>query len=320
MSFDLLLQNLMAPAVLAFLLGVTARVIRSDLALPDAIRSYLSIFLLLSIGLKGGAALSGAFSPELMKQLGFTVLAGIGTTLTTFWVARHLLKDQSANAGALAAHYGSASAVTFIAAQQFAEKSIGAPEGVLVLLLVALEVPALVIGVALGRGAGLSFAAFKQELIDTLRGKTAVLLLGGVVIGALAGKGGLKSVDNMYFELFQGMLMLFLIDLGMVAANHLLALDRRAFALVAVALLLPVLHGAFGVWLGGVMGLGPAGATVFAAMLSSASYIAAPAAIQHGLPEADAGRCITAALGVTFPFNLAVGIPIYAFLAQHLSS
>lgn len=315
-STVLLTAHLSAPPVLAFVLGMVARFARSDLSLPEAIRSYLSIFLLLSIGLKGGAAISGQDPGTLMFMVGVTVLAGVVTTLVAYVGARKLLGDNPLNAGALAAHYGSTSAVTFIAAQQFAEKTGGPPEGILVALLVALEVPALLIGIALGRGSSLGFKAIGHELLDVLRGKTSILLLGGLVIGALAGKQGLNAVDDMYFQLFQGMLMLFLLDLGMTAANHLLQLDRRAVRLVIFALTIPLLHGVLGVYVAGFMGLSPSGAVVFAAMLAGASYIAAPAAVQNGLPDANLGRCITAALGVTFPFNLAIGIPLYASLAH----
>jgi hypothetical protein len=153
---------------------------------------------------------------------------------------------------------------------------------------------------------------------EVLTGRTAVLLLGGLAIGAISGRDGVQAVDAMYFQLFQGMLMLFMLDMGLVAASQLRQLRRGVGRLVVYATVLPLLHGLAGTAVGHAIGLGAAGATVFGAMLASASYIAAPASVRASLPEADAGRCITASLGLTFPFNLALGIPTYAAFAAWL--
>lgn len=317
---DLLLINLSSPVVLAFALGLLARGVRSDLAIPDQIKSYLSIFLLLAIGLKGGVALRGQDPGMLLLLLAVTIAAGIVTTLSAYGLARLFLRDARIEAAAIAAHYGSVSAVTFIAASQFVERGGQSPEGVLVALVVALEVPALLLGLAIGsRGTTTPDGGHHHTLREVFTGKTCLLLLGGMAIGFISGPGGIKAVDQMYFALFQGVLMLFMIDMGILAADRLSALRRGWLRLALYATALPLAHGALGVFIGLACGLSVGGATVFAAMLSSASYIAAPAAVRSGLPEADAGRCITAALGLTFPFNLAVGIPLYAALAQWLS-
>ncbi|MDC7805444.1 sodium-dependent bicarbonate transport family permease [Luteimonas sp BLCC-B24] len=319
---DLLTTNLASPVVLAFALGILARAIRSDLTIPPQIQTYLSIFLLLAIGLKGGVALRGQDPAQLALMLGVTLAAGTATALSAYALARWMLGDVPREAGAMAAHYGSVSAVTFIAASQFVERTGAPAEGVLVALLVALEVPALLIGLALGqRGAGNAGAgASRHTLREVFTGKTAVLLLGGLAIGAISGPGGIKSVDAMYFALFQGVLMLFMLDMGMIAAQRLSELGRNWLRLLAYCLAVPLLHGVAGVAIGHAMGLSLGGTVVFATMLSSASYIAAPAAVRAGLPEADVGRCITAALGITFPFNLAVGIPLYAALAGRFAA
>ncbi|MFZ5637252.1 MAG: sodium-dependent bicarbonate transport family permease [Pseudomonadota bacterium] len=315
---ELLLANLASPVVLAFALGLFARAVRSDLEIPNQIQSYLSIFLLLAIGLKGGVALRGQEPAALALLLAMTLAAGAVTAFTAFAAARWLLGDVRREAAAMAAHYGSVSAVTFIAANQFAERAGTPAEGVLVALLVALEVPALLIGLALGRGTQAD-AASHHTLREVFTGKTAILLLGGLAIGAIAGPGGITAVDDMYFALFQGVLMLFMLDMGMTAAGRLSELRRGWFKLAVFATVLPLLHGIAGVALAHACGLSPGGAAVFGTMLSSASYIAAPAAVRAGLPEADVGRCITAALGLTFPFNLAIGIPLYAGLAERLA-
>lgn len=316
-ALDLLATNLLSPVVLAFGLGLLARGLRSDLEIHPAIQSYLSIFLLLAIGLKGGVALHHGAPDNLWLLLGVTVLAGIVTAALAWLLARVWLRDDALQAGAMAAHYGSVSAVTFIAAQQFVERSGGDAPGVLVALVVALEIPAILLGIGLARGGG---RPSWHQVREVLTGRTAMLLLGGLAIGAIAGRDGVAAVDAMYVQLFQGMLMLFMLDMGLVAAGQLRGLRRGAGRLLLYATALPLLHGSAGVLVGHAVGLGVGGATVFGAMLASASYIAAPASVRASLPEADAGRCITASLGLTFPFNLALGIPAYAALAAWLGA
>ena len=184
---------------------------------------------------------------------------------------------------------------------------------------VQLSLSACMIGLALGRGTQ-SDAASHHTLREVFTGKTAILLLGGLAIGAISGPDGIKKVDAMYFALFQGVLMLFMLDMGMIAASRLAELRRGWLRLAAFATVVPLLHGVVGVFLAHACGMSVGSVGVFGAMLSSASYIAAPAAVRAGLPEADVGRCITAALGLTFPFNLAIGIPLYASLAQRLAA
>ncbi len=314
-ALDLLTANLLSPVVLAFALGLLARGVRSDLEIHPAIQSYLSIFLLLAIGLKGGVALHQGAPDNLWLLLVVTVLAGIGTASVAYLVARAWLRDDQVQAGALAAHYGSVSAVTFIAAQQFVERTGGEAPGVLVALVVALEIPAILLGIGLARGGG---RPSWHQVREVLTGRTAMLLIGGLAIGAIAGQDGVKAVDAMYFQLFQGMLMLFMLDMGLVAAGQLRQLRQGVGRLLVFATALPLVHGFAGTAIGHLVGLGIGGATVFGAMLASASYIAAPASVRASLPQADAGRCITAALGLTFPFNLALGIPAYAGFARWL--
>jgi len=316
-STDLLAANLLSPVVLAFVLGMSARLLRSDLEIPAAIQSYLSIFLLLAIGLKGGVAL-GNDAPENLPLYVFATLAlGVATAVSAYLTAKLWLRDSRLDAAAMAAHFGSVSAVTFIAAQQFTERSGQPADAVLVALVVALEIPAILIGLALAKGSdGIRW----QQIREVLAGKTALLLIGGMAIGFLSGDDGIAKVDAMYFQLFQGTLMLFMLDMGMTAAGQLRSVGREAFRLGVYATALPLLHGAAGVILGHAIGMNASTAAVFGTMAASASYIAAPASVRASLPEANAGRCITAALGFTFPFNLAIGIPLYAAMAQWLSA
>jgi hypothetical protein len=316
-STELLTANLLSPVVLAFALGMIARLLRSDLEIPAAIQSYLSIFLLLAIGLKGGVALGNDPPAQLPIYIAATIALGILTAISAYFLAKAWLRDKRLDAAALAAHFGSVSAVTFIAAQQFTERSGQPADSVLVALVVALEIPAILIGLALAKGSdGIRWA----QVREVLTGKTALLLIGGMAIGFLSGKDGIAKVDAMYFQLFQGTLMLFMLDMGMTAAGQLRSVGREAFRLGVYATMLPLLHGAVGVALGHAIGMNAATATVFGTMAASASYIAAPASIRASLPEANVGRCITAALGFTFPFNLALGIPLYAAFAHWLTA
>jgi hypothetical protein len=313
---DLLSANLLSPVVLAFALGVVARLARSDLEVPPAIQTYLSIFLLLAIGMKGGVALRGVEPGALVLLMVVTVAVGIATTFTAYLAARRWLRDGRIDAAAIAAHFGSVSAVTFIAAQQFAERAGHAPEGIIVALVVAMEIPAILLGLALAKGReGVRWTHVRE----VVAGRTAVLLLGGLVIGAVSPQAGIAAVDAMYFQLFQGVLMLFMLDMGMVAAGQLGLLRGQVLRLLVFGTALPLLHGVAGVAIAHAAGLGEGGATVFGAMTASASYIAAPASIRAALPEANAGRCVSAALGITFPFNLAIGIPAYAAVAAWLA-
>lgn len=315
-STSLLAANLLSPVVLAFALGVVARLVRSDLEIPRAIQQYLSIFLLLAIGLKGGVALGA--DGDRLRLAGlvlFTMATGVATAVTAYFAARAWLRDARIDAAAMAAHYGSVSAVTFIAAQQFVERGGGSPDGVLVALVVALEIPAILIGLTLGKGGKVSWA----QVREVVTGKTAILLLGGLAIGALAGKQRIAPVEAMYVQLFQGTLMLFMIDMGILAAAQLGTIGRSALRLVPYATLLPLAHGCAAAVLARMVGMDAATATVFATMAASASYIAAPASIRASLPEANVGRSLAASLGVTFPFNLAVGIPLYASVASAIA-
>ncbi|HPO24042.1 MAG TPA: sodium-dependent bicarbonate transport family permease, partial [Arenimonas sp.] len=199
-SSELLISNLLSPVVLAFALGMFARAVRSDLEIPAAIQSYLSIFLLLAIGLKGGVALSNNAPANLPLLIFVTLLAGIATATSAYFIAKWWLRDSRIDAAALAAHFGSVSAVTFIAAQQFTERGGQSADPVLVALVVALEIPAILIGLALAKGSdGLRW----HQIREVLTGKTALLLIGGMAIGAISGKEGIARVDAMNVQLFQ---------------------------------------------------------------------------------------------------------------------
>jgi hypothetical protein len=316
-STELLAANLLSPMVLAFALGMLATGLRSDLEIPAAMHSAMSIFLLLAIGLKGGKAVALADPSSLLTPILVTIAAGVFTTLLAYAALRRLVGLTVVDAAAVAAHYGSVSAVTFIAARDLAERVIGPTDGLLVALVVALEIPAIVVGLWLGqRKAG---GRLWESLREVLTGRTMMLLGGGLLIGVLAGPERMGRVQPLFVDLFDGVLMLFLLDLGMAAARRLRDVRRVGVRLLAFAVLMPVVAGTFGVFVAYAMGFAAASSAVFGAMLASASYIAAPAAVRLGLPEANPSLYLTAALGMTFPFNLAIGIPIYLAVARWLA-
>ncbi|MFD3004523.1 sodium-dependent bicarbonate transport family permease [Thermus tengchongensis] len=312
-ALELLRLNLLSPMVLAFALGVAARLLKSDLAFPEALYTALSIYLLFAIGFKGGVELSKTPWGVLLLPLAATLFLGLARSLSGYLAARRLLGVDRVNAGALAAHYGSVSAVTFLAAFTFAQGVGHPPEGFLPTLVALLEVPGIVLALLLAkRGGGSLGEAFRE----VLTGRSVVLLLGGLLIGALSGEVGMERVKPFFVDPFYGALTLFLLDLGMVAASRFADLRQVGLRLLLFGTLLPLLHGALGVWVGHLAGLSPGGATVLGAMSASASYIAAPAAVRIALPEANPSLYLTASLAVTFPFNLVLGIPVYHAMAK----
>lgn len=318
-SIELLLANLLSPVVLAFALGVVARLVRSDLEYPPALYDALAIYLLLAIGLKGGAELSVTPFAEFAVPALVTLLLGVLTPLTSYVVLRKLGRFDRTNAAALAAHYGSVSAVTFIAATAFVDRAGYLAEGFMPALVALLEIPAIVVALMIAHVRSSQGGSWQEALREILTGRSVVLLLGGLVIGLLAGKRGLESVTPFFVVGFPGALTLFMLDMGLAAARRLRDLRKVGGFLVGFGVMVPILHGALAVWLGQLAGLGVGGSAVLAAMVSSASYIAAPAAVRIALPQANPTLYLTASLGITFPFNLTLGIPLYLFLATWMS-
>jgi uncharacterized protein len=311
---ELVQLNLTSPAVLAFVLGALATTLRSDLRFPESITSFLSSYLLLAIGLKGGVAIADSSPADLWLPALATIALGTVTPLVGFVVARRFVRLDVGGAASLAAHYGSVSAVTFTAAVAFATAAGTPPEGFLPALVALLEVPGIVVALALA-GRHSSGSSFSRAVHEVFTGKSVVLLVGGVVIGLVADQSGWEKVEPLFVDLFPGILVLFLLDLGVLAGRRVRAIAAVGPRLVVFAVAVPLMFGALGVLAASLVGLSTGGATVLGAMAASASYIAAPAAVRTGLPHTDPAIALGAALGVTFPFNLAIGIPLYAELA-----
>lgn len=315
---DLLIQNLISPVVLAFVLGMVARWVRSDLEIPSAIYQGMSIYLLFAIGLKGGVSLAQTPASELIAPAGLTLLLGVLTPLSAYFFLKTFGKLGRIDAAATAAHYGSVSAVTFIAALEAARLAGLPSNGYLPALLAVLEVPGIIVGLMLARKT--RSGGLKTAMHEIITGKSIFLMVGGLIIGALCGVQKVESVAPFFIAPFKGVLCLFLLELGMVAAGRLADLRTAGWRLVVLGCVFPLVHGAIATVAAHAVGMAPGGAAVFGAMVGSASYIAAPAAVRIALPEASPGIYLTLSLGVTFPFNLAIGIPIFLKIAELLAS
>jgi hypothetical protein len=316
---DLMIQNLTSPMILAFVLGVVARLVKSDLSFPEGISSMLSIFLLFAIGLKGGAALQGVGWQELLLPALATIALGAAIPLWCYPALRRLAGFSSVDAAAIAAHYGSTSAVTFLAGLTFLEAAKTPVEGFMPGLVALMEVPGIVVALVLARPVGGARPALGPAVGHLLASKSMILLLGGMVIGAVSDPQGMASISAFFVDPFRGVLCLFLLELGMVAAARVGELKGRVLALVVFGLAAPLVNGIAGVGLGHLIGLSVGGATILGVLAASASYIAAPATVRISLPQANPTPAIAAALGITFPFNLAVGLPLYHALAGFLA-
>jgi len=315
---DLVQDNLTSPAVLAFALGFLAIRVHGNLRLPEQIATFLSTYLLLAIGIKGGLRLRESALADMWAPVLATLALGAITPLVTFVVARTFLRFDHANAASLAAHFGSVSAVTFTAAETFARSAGTLEEGFLPALVAILEIPGIVIALLLASRHSAS-SKMKDAIHEVLTGKSILLLIGGLVIGSLGADTAVAKVEPFFVDLFPGLLCLFLLDLGSLAAERFSEVRRAGIRLIAVAITLPVIFGSIGVVLGHASGLSTGGAMVLGIMAASASYIAAPAAVRVALPEADLGLSLGVAIGVTFPFNLIVGIPLLSEISELLS-
>jgi hypothetical protein len=315
-----LLLSLLSPMVLAFILGVVASLIRSDLRIPPEIYTALTIYLLFAIGLKGGAQLEGVTFAEFWKPLTAAILLSLAIPVWCFALLRRFGGFDKVNSAALAAHYGSVSAVTFGEALVFLQLLKVSCEPYVSALLAVMEIPAILLAIFLvGKGTLAEGGGNIREVVrELVTSKSIVLLLGGMAIGFLSGSKGAEQVAPLFDDPFRGVLTLFLLEVGLVTGRRLGDLRQAGWRLVVFAIVMPFLHGILGVWLGWMSGMGLGGSTVLGTLAASASYIAAPAAVRVALPAASPAIYLTASLALTFPFNVVVGIPLYYSFAKWL--
>ena len=317
---DLAIQNLLSPMVLFFVLGLGLTLVRSDLSIPGAVAKLLVLYLMMSIGFRGGVEVAHqGLSARLGLAIGAGLLLSFGLPFVAFALLRTTTRLDQLNAASVAAHYGSISAVTFVTALS-ALTLLGIPyEGYMVAVAAAMETPAIISGLLLGRKS--AWAQSRGELLrEILLNGAVVMLLGSFAIGAISGDSGMKMMQPFLVQMFPGFLCLFLLDMGLLAGRGLRdGWKSLTPAVILFALVMPLIGGGLAAALSPLVGLSVGGTAVLIVLAASASYIAVPAAMQLALPEANAGIPLTLSLGLTFPFNLAVGIPLYIAVAEAIA-
>lgn len=310
------------PVVLFFIMGVVAGLIRSDLKIPEALYKSISIFLLIAIGLKGGLSLSKYDIMEVLPASLALVITAALIPLVAYPILRFAGKFNQADSGAIAAHYGSVSAVTFAVGIAYLDGLEEYYEGYMPLFLALLEVPALATGTILAlMGASSSSSEGKTDwgklLHEVFTGSSIFLLVGGIFIGYYMGVVKMvEPLDKLFFDLFIGALAIFLIEMGLLAASRLNVIRQKGLFMIIFGIAFPLTCGAFGAYMGYLFDLTPGGTCILAVLYASSSYIAAPAAMRIAVPKADPAVSIGLSLGVTFPFNIFVGVPIYWEMAK----
>jgi len=312
-------SNLTSIPVLIFLLAIVASRISESVKLPDAIYQGIAIFLLLGIGLKGGHAIKVADHSDVIGPAVGALALGIVIPLLAYWLLTLTRRFSQVDRGSLAAHYGSTSLVTFTAGLVMLE-SIGMfVEPFVAALLAIMEIPGIVVGVYLGTRGTAGLTSKRETFKEIFFGKTVFLLIAGLVVGFIAPNASYEKVEPFFVALQPGILALFLLQLGVMVGSRLESLREGGWWLPVFAIVMPVVGGTLGALTGVTLGMSVGGATMLAVLAASASYIAAPAAVSLAMPNANLSISLSASLGMTFPFNLVVGLPLYLALATWFS-
>jgi len=325
------LQNLLDPAVLFFVFGVVAGLLRSNLEIPPQIARFLSLYLLMSVGLKGGFSLAhSGLGADVLASLGAALLLALVVPLIGYWLLRRWLSRF--DAAAVAATYGSVSATTFIAASQYLTQLQVPYGGHMAVALVLMESPAILVAMALTTWARRQEAAAQPPSAHARAASTSpwhvlreaftdganLLLLGSLVIGWVTGDQGKLMMEPFSGALFKGMLALFLLDLGLLVARKLPGLKQVHPALIGYGIVGPLVHAVLATGLAALLGLSAGDTILLVVLAASSSYIVVPAVLRHAVPEAQPGLYLGLSLGVTFVFNILVGIPLYTSVVQAL--
>lgn len=346
-----MLSNLLIPAVLFFALGFLAKLVKSDLRFPADLAKTLSIYLLVAIGLHGGYELGKADLATALHSVVWALLLGFGMPVLGYFILLATKKVDGLNAAAIAAHYGSVSAGTFLTAVAYLDSAKIAYDSYPVIMLAVMESPAIIVGLLLAawtrrrlaarenampshhvlaasvageeshNGNGNGNGNLREILRDAFTNGSVILLIGSMVIGAIAAPQALAKVKPFIEDIFMGVLCLFLLEMGMEAARRIGDFRRVGGVLVIFGVLMPLLGGIIGTLIGHfVLEFGIGGTVLVAVLAASASYIAVPPAMRLAIPEANPSLYLTLSLGITFPFNVVVGIPLYHAMANAIAS
>lgn len=319
-----LTQNLLTPAVLFFVLGIAAGFFKSDLEIPKSISSYLSIYLMMAIGFKGGVAIADApeFSNEILLVIMAAIIIGISLPALGFALLRKTTSLDAATAAAVAAHYGSISIVTFATAAAFLKLHNVEYEGYIVAIAAIKEAPAILIGLYLAHRYApetRSHRAEEKKLSREIFTNGAImLLLGSFLIGWMTGAEGMVKMEGFLVTPFRGILALFLLDMGLMVAKNMHHLRSFTFSLIAFGIYMPLIGASIGLGAANVIGLDAGTGFLFMVLCASASYIAVPAAMKLALPEAKPSIYVPLSLAITFPFNILLGIPLYESISYYI--
>lgn len=307
------------PIIWFFLFGVFAGLMKSELRLPSQLYDFVSMLLLLTIGLKGGIELAKQPFLSLLPQILVIVITGFLLPLLVYPVLRFIGKFKKEDSASIAAHYGSVSVGTFAVAVAYMNTHNIDFEQHMALFVVLLEIPAILVGIVLAKGLTKN-TQWSVVTHEVLLGKSVMLLIGGLLIGWLSGPSGIQSITPLFFDLFKGILALFLLEMGLITALQLSSLKRYGPFLLIFGIVTPLIFAVIGVIVGFSVGLSVGGTTILATLFASASYIAVPAAMRVSVPEANPTLSLTASLGITFPFNIILGIPVYYWLSSNAQS
>ena len=332
---ELIQSNLLTPIVLFFLFGIIAARIKSDLKIPDAISEFLPIYLLAAIGLHGGIEMRNTGFAEMLVPMLVAIGLSLLFTLNHYQILRRLGKFNIFDSYALASTYGAVGAVTFSVGISFLKNQGVTSEGYLAAILAVLEPVAFILAIfltnmavskqikskkeSLGKideqseismGISETRTNLKQVLHESITGKAIVILLGSIIIGYVIGEEGFSSISIVFDELFTGAIVIFLIEMGIIAGQRLDDIKKVGVFLTSFAIIMPTFNGIVGVLVSTALGLSLGGAVMFGLLLASASFIAAPAVLRHAIPQAKPSLYITSALGITFPYNIIVLLPI----------
>ncbi|WP_220809204.1 sodium-dependent bicarbonate transport family permease [Noviherbaspirillum aridicola] len=328
------MQNILDPAILFFAFGILAGSFRSNLEIPPAISRFLSLYLLMALGLKGGFALSASgLTTEIAISLGCAILLAVMIPIGGYQLLKRFLSPY--DAAAVAATYGSVSAVTFITAVQYLENQNLPYGGHMAAAMALMESPAIVIAVVLANslrrtatagptlsggaaalGGAPAPAGIGKILHESFTDGAQLLLLGAMAVGLITGEAGKEAMAPFSVDLFKGMLAFFLLDMGLLTARNLGQLRGQSPWLIAYAVLAPIAHAALALGLSAAFGIAAGNATLLMVLAASASYIAVPAVLRYAIPEARPSVYFSMSLGITFPLNILAGIPVYAYVAH----